>query len=136
MTGKEVFGEVVKVRYKTIKVFAVNVGISYSTLLFIFNHNLSAATVGNVVAICYELGISLDALFSRSAPQGHAEQAPLILATDEETRVIKGYRVRPEYRPAVNHLLCEDMKVSAIATRQIGRQQFSLFSCVYVHNNF
>lgn len=62
MTIEERLQELILSRYPTIKAFAEDCGIKYSTMLAVFQRGLDNTGATNLIAICRTLGITLDGL--------------------------------------------------------------------------
>jgi len=87
----------------TIKEFAKQIDMPYSTLLSILNGSIGGAAVDNVAKICFGLDISISELQKYSNnPEAASE---IINLTRHEKAVIKSYRKQSDMQPAVDQLL-------------------------------
>ena len=62
MTIEDKLREYILKRYKSLREFTIDIGMSYSTLSSILSRGVDGASVGNIIKICKGLNISVDAL--------------------------------------------------------------------------
>lgn len=87
----------------TIKEFAKQIDMPYSTLLSILNGSIGGAAVDNVAKICFGLDISISELQKYS--HNPNVDADIINLSTHEKMVIKFYREQPDMQAAVDRLL-------------------------------
>lgn len=62
MTTEEKLKNLIKERYHSVREFAIDIDMPYSTLDSIFKRGIANSSIANVVKICKALHISTDAL--------------------------------------------------------------------------
>ena len=62
MTVEEKLKNLILVRHKSLREFTSLIDLPNSTMVSILNRGVKNASVGNIIKICNELGISADAL--------------------------------------------------------------------------
>lgn len=87
----------------TIKEFAKQIDMPYSTLLSILNGSIGGAAVDNVAKICFGLDISISELQKYSSNSNVDES--IINLSRHEKAVVISYRKQPEMQVAVDRLL-------------------------------
>lgn len=103
MSREQYIKTLIKERHGTIKDFAREIDMPYSTLLSILNSSIGSAGVTNAMRICRGLGITISDL------QRHAQNPDDDLAlTETERLLLVQYRLHPEMHAAIARLL--DMK--------------------------
>lgn len=100
MSREQYIKSLIKQRGTTIKDFAREVGIPYSTLLSLLNGSIGNASVDNVIRICHSLGVTVSDL------QSHLrDSSDDLFLSDAERSLIAQYRLHPEMHSAVHKLL-------------------------------
>lgn len=100
MSREQYLKTLIKERHSTIKDFAREIDMPYSTLLSILNSSIGSAGVDNAMRICRGLGITISDL------QRHAQNADDNLAlTDAERMLVVQYRLHPEMHAPIAKLL-------------------------------
>ena len=99
MTREDYVKHLINAQGFTIKSFASEIDMPYSTLLSMLNGSLGAAAIDNVIKICKGLNITIDELQSR----GISEET--ISLSDKEKRIIIAYRNQPAMQKAVDRVL-------------------------------
>ena len=89
-------------RGMTVKSFAAQIGMPYSTLLSILKSGVGGAALDNLQKICAGLQLPLAALQSPTLPQPPTSGPALTTAAQ---RLLKQCRALPEMQPAVCKLL-------------------------------
>ena len=110
MTREAYIKKLIWDNHMTIKDFAAQIDMPYSTLLTMLNEEkIGRASVDNVIAVCKGLGISVDELQSVTlAGAGGKKKRPAesrIILSDKEKELISAYRSRLPMQRAVDTLL-------------------------------
>lgn len=95
-------------RYTSLRQFANEIDIPYTTLQSIFNRGLDKAGIQNVIKICQSLGIDTDAL-----ADGRIEERKIndTAVTVSEKEILKNYRLLDTYgKDTVNQVLISECK--------------------------
>lgn len=107
MTREIYLKKLIKNNGFTIKEFAKNIDMPYSTLLTMLNEGkIGNAAVDSVIKICQGLNITIQDLQSvqevDSSPMEH------LVLTEHEKRIISNYRKKTDLQKAVDILLFSD----------------------------
>lgn len=91
----------------TIKEFAQNIDMPYSTLLTMLNEGkIGNAAVDNVIKICKGLDITIQDL--QSVQELHSSTPEHLVLTNHEAKLITSYRQKDDLQKAVDILLLSD----------------------------
>lgn len=91
----------------TIKEFAQNIDMPYSTLLTMLNEGkIGNAAVDSVIKICKGLNITIQDL--QSVQEVDTSPSEHIVLTEHEKKIISSYRKKTELQKAVDILLLSD----------------------------
>ena len=86
MTIEERLRRLILARYPSMKDFAAECGINYSTILAVFSRGLENTGISNVRKICAELGITVDGLASG--------QIVFVKKTPDHLQTLREYQTR------------------------------------------
>ncbi|MBD5498487.1 MAG: helix-turn-helix transcriptional regulator [Lachnospiraceae bacterium] len=107
MTREKYLKNLIKENGLTIKEFAQNIEMPYSTLLTMLNEEkIGNAAVDSVIKICKGLNITIQELQAAQESESVQPQ-PLVLSRHEE-QLIVCYRQKVDLQKAVNILLLSD----------------------------
>lgn len=111
MTREEFLTFLIRDRKYSVKSFAKEIDIPYSTLRSILDGNVGGASVDNVIKICKGLNITIDELNNCSC-----SNAGITLSEHEEELII-AYRTQPSAQPFVDRALGieSDIKKESLA---------------------
>lgn len=101
MAGTEFLKNLIKVRYRSVAAFSRVTGIPQTTLSHILNHDLESASLGSIVKICDELGLSIDQLLSRPS----SFDIQIVPCTKREVRIIERCRENDVLAQAAERVL-------------------------------
>ena len=99
MTREEYIKTLIAEKGYSVKGFAAQIGIPYSTLRSILSSGVGGASVDNAIRICQGLGITVDTL--NKCKISNAE----ISLSDKEKSLIRAYRAHPSLQIAVDRIL-------------------------------
>ena len=101
MNREDYLKALIKQKGLTVKGFAQQINMPYSTLLSMLNGSIGGAAVDNVIKICKGLGISVNDL------QEHVKEGSLIRmdVSEHEKMLLLRYRERTELHAAIDKLL-------------------------------
>lgn len=99
MTREEYIKSLISEKGYTVKAFAAQIGVPYSTLRSILSSGVGGASVDNAIRICKGLGITVDALSKCEFPSSDYS------LSDKEKALITAYRSQPSIQIAVDRLL-------------------------------
>ncbi|WP_312644799.1 helix-turn-helix transcriptional regulator [Hydrogenoanaerobacterium sp.] len=102
MSREQYIKRLIKENGYTLKDFAQQIGMPYSTLLSMLNGSIGGAAIDSVLKICRGLGITISNL------QQHVQnfdENDRFGITEAERRLITQYRLHPDMQAAVNKLL-------------------------------
>ena len=99
LTREDYIKQLISDKGFSVKTFAENIEIPYSTLRSMLNGSIGGAAVDSVIKICAGLGISINDLQNCNAVKLPFE------TSDKEKKLIIAYRNKPEMQPAVDKLL-------------------------------
>lgn len=102
MTREEYIKELIQQHNLTIKSFAQQINIPYTTLLSILKNGLGGAAVDNVIKICRGLDITIEDLQKVIDNENH--ETPFYISSHERA-IISNYRNMPEMQPAIDTIL-------------------------------
>ncbi len=97
MSREEELKRLIHQKGLTVKAFARQIDMPYSTLLSILNGSVGGASLDNAIKICDGLAIGLDSLQNRA---GHTPRRDA-----REQSLVESYRAHPGLQAAVNKLL-------------------------------
>ena len=106
MSREQYIKRLIKERGSTIKEFAKEINMPYSTLLSMLNGSIGGAAVDSAIKICQGLGITVADL------QKHVDNYNddgYFALTEDELRLITQYRLHPGMQSAVRKLLDLDL---------------------------
>lgn len=101
MSREQYIKEKIRKKGNTIKSFAKEINMPYSTLLSMLNTSIGSSSVDNAIKICQGLGISINEL-QESEDIPPQPEFPL---SDAEKKLILQYRLHPEYHLSIEKLL-------------------------------
>ncbi len=102
VSREEYIKELIKEKGQTIKQFAQQIDMPYSTLLSMLNGSIGGAAVDNVIKICKGLGISINDL---QKAVDETPQSPALQLSDHERHLVMQYRKNKQMQSAVDTLL-------------------------------
>ena len=112
MTREEYVKHLISEKGYTIKSFALEIDIPYSTLLSMLNGSIGGAAVDSVIKICKGLNITIDDLQNC----GSLSLNNLVFS-EKETQLILAYRKLTNMQPAIDKLLeIADEEIVALPT--------------------
>ena len=92
MTIEDELKKFILSKYDSIRNFAIKIDMPYSTIDSIFKRGVEKASIANIIRICAELSISVDALAA-----GRIEYTSSSMTTREENLLLHYFRaVNPE----------------------------------------
>ncbi len=100
MTREQYVKQLIAEKGLSLKSFAADIEMPYTTLLSMLKNGLGGAAIDNVIRVCRGLGISVDDLEEHTGNALHS-----FCVSDHEQRLIIQYRNLPEMRAAVDRLL-------------------------------
>ena len=104
MTREQYLKNLIKSNGLTIKEFAQNIDMPYSTLLTMLNEKkIGNAAVDSVIKICRGLNITIQDL--QSVQESDTSVTEHLVLTEHEKNLILNYRQKPELQNAVDILL-------------------------------
>lgn len=104
MTREQYLKNLIKSNGLTIKEFAQNIDMPYSTLLTMLNEEkIGNAAVDSVIKICKGLNITIQDL--QSVQESDTSITEHLVLTEHEKNLILNYRQKPELQNAVDILL-------------------------------
>lgn len=104
MTQEQYLKNLIKSNGLTIKEFAQNIDMPYSTLLTMLNEEkIGNAAVDSVIKICRGLNITIQDL--QSVQESDTSVTEHLVLTEHEKNLILNYRQKPELQNAVDILL-------------------------------
>lgn len=104
MTREQYLKNLIKSNGLTIKEFAQNIDMPYSTLLTMLNEEkIGNAAVDSVIKICRGLNITIQDL--QSVQESDTSVTEHLVLTEHEKNLILNYRQKPELQNAVDILL-------------------------------
>ena len=104
MTREQYLKNLIKSNGLTIKEFAQNIDMPYSTLLTMLNEEkIGNAAVDSVIKICRGLNITIQDL--QSVQESDTSITEHLVLTEHEKNLILNYRQKPELQNAVDILL-------------------------------
>lgn len=104
MTREEYLKQLIKNNGFTIKEFALNIDMPYSTLLTMLNEGkLGNAAVDSVIRICKSLNITIEEL--QAVQNDTTEPAEHLILSAHEKRLIAYYREKTDLQKAVDLIL-------------------------------
>lgn len=103
MNRKQYLKLLIRNKGLSIKEFAKQIDMPYSTLLSILNGSIGGAAVDNVAKICFGLDISISELQKYSSNPNI--DGSMINLSSHEKAVVISYRKQPEMQTAVDRLL-------------------------------
>ncbi|MVB11360.1 hypothetical protein CAFE_20740 [Caprobacter fermentans] len=103
MTREQYLKLLIRNKGLTIKEYAKQIGMPYSTLLSMLNGSIGGAAVDNVAKICFGLDISISELQKYS--NNPSIDGDILNLSRHEKIVIISYRKQPEMQAAVDRLL-------------------------------
>ncbi len=104
MTREQYLKNLIKSNGLTIKEFAQNIEMPYSTLLTMLNEEkIGNAAVDSVIKICKGLNITIQDL--QSVQESDTSVTEHLVLTEHEKNLILNYRQKPELQNAVDILL-------------------------------
>ena len=107
MTREQFLKNLIKTNGLTIKEFAQNIEMPYSTLLTMLNEEkIGNAAVDSVIKICKGLNITIQDL--QSVQETDPSLTEHLVLTEHEKKLILSYRQKPELQTAVDILLLTD----------------------------
>lgn len=107
MTREVYIKKLIKSNGFTIKEFAQNIDMPYSTLLTMLNEGkIGNAAVDNVIKICKGLDITIQNL--QSVQETSSSNMDHLILTEHETKLISNYRQKTDMQKAVDTLLFSD----------------------------
>ena len=92
----------IKQKGTTLKEFAEQIEMPYSTLLSMLNGSIGGAAIDNVIKICRGLSISISKLQETNETK---EPTETLYLSDHEKLLIESYREHMEMHLAINTLL-------------------------------
>lgn len=102
MSREQYIKRLIKEKGCTIKDFAREIGMPYSTLLSMLNGSIGGAAIDNAMKICRGLDITISDL--QQHVKNFDENGDFHI-TEDERRLITQYRLHPDLQSAVNKLL-------------------------------
>lgn len=102
MSKEDYVRQLIRERGQTVKDYALEIQIPYTTLLGMLKNGLGGASVDNVIRVCKGLGIEVEDL---QRVEQDIEVAPPFHVTERERLLIQRYRERVELQQAVQILL-------------------------------
>ncbi|MGI6070244.1 MAG: helix-turn-helix domain-containing protein [Blautia sp.] len=102
MTREEYIKELIHQHNLTLKKFAQQINIPYTTLLSILKNGLGGAAVDNVIKICRGLDITIEDL--QKIIEDDSQDSPFYVNSHERA-IISNYRNMPEMQPAIDTIL-------------------------------
>lgn len=104
LTREQYLKNLIKSNGLTIKEFAQNIDMPYSTLLTMLNEEkIGNAAVDSVIKICRGLNITIQDL--QSVQESDTSVTEHLVLTEHEKNLILNYRQKPELQNAVDILL-------------------------------
>ena len=104
MTREQYLKNLIKSNGLTIKEFAQNIDMPYSTLLTMLNEEkIGNAAVDSVIKICRGLNITIQDL--QSVQESDTSVTEHLVLTEHEKNLILNYRQKPELQHAIDILL-------------------------------
>lgn len=76
MDKAEVLKELIKKNYKSVKEFALDCNLPYTTVYTILQNGVSKANVNNVITICKKLNISVEQLYDMAKTKRNENNSP------------------------------------------------------------
>lgn len=109
MTREQYLKNLIKSNGLTIKEFARNIDMPYSTLLTMLNEEkIGNASVDNVIKICRGLNITIQSL--QSVQESDNSFTEHIILSEHEKKLILNYRQKADLQKAVDLLLLSPKK--------------------------
>lgn len=102
MSREQYIKRLIKEKGCTIKDFAQDIGMPYSTLLSMLNGSIGGAAIDNAIKICRGLGITIGDLQQHVKNYDEDDHFEI---TEAERRLITQYRLHPDMQEAVHKLL-------------------------------
>ena len=102
MTREQYIKDLIRQSGYTIKEFAQQIGMPYSTLLSVINQSIGGTSIDNCLRICNGLHITLNDLQEVVSSASSEDVLPL---NAKEKRLVRSYRENADLRPAVDILL-------------------------------
>lgn len=94
MTLEEDVKKIIVDRYSSLRQFAIEIDIPYTTIQSIFNRGLDKAGIQNVIKICQALGIDTDALANGKIEERKINDSAVTIS---EKEILKKYRILDKY---------------------------------------
>lgn len=102
MTREYYIKHLISSKGQTLKEFAKEVGLPYTTLLSMLKNGLGGASVDNVIKVCTGLDIKVEDL---QGPDIKNDTKEPFYLTDKEKDIVKRYRERIEVQKSIDILL-------------------------------